>query len=303
MPNLGELVEWTRHNLSGFDTSREAVSALSAAVAADDTTIPVEDVGGNGQGVVASRGIAEIGFELVRVKTVDPSTNSCLLYPFGRGYRGTVKAAHEAGEEVRFNPAFPASTVAREINGVLAEIYPTLYAVKAHETAFPASGGAISLPVDCKGVIGVYVADDVNTGQWVAENRWRWMPDSTSTTYSLRVGGQYRPGHGVRVVYAARPEAFDLGGSLTQDFTTVTGLDARLADLIQLGVACRMAPFFDMAKLPFLAAAPRNAGEAKAPGTGGNATRLLNALFKQRLDQEAMVLAKEHPIRVHRAGV
>jgi len=299
---LGRIIESARHALSGFDANRDAVSALSAELDNSATAISIDAAGGVGQGVVAARGLAEIDFEIVRVRSVDTVNSELLLYPFGRGYRGTSAVVHSTGTEIRFNPGWPASTVAEHVNGVLREIYPRVYAVKSSETTFPVDRGAIEVPDAAAGVISVWVEDQQRIGQWLREDRWTYQPDSTTIGKGLRVGGHYVPGTGVRVVYAARPVLFDLTGAVSQDFVTVTGLDERLVDLIEIGVAARMAPFIDVGKLPFLSASARTADETRGPGQSLSATRLLYSLFQQRIEQEQAVLAKEHPIKLHRAG-
>lgn len=294
MTTLGALIEATRHSLAGFDQAAEAVAAVAYELTPTAKVVRVDDVSD------ASIGIAEVDFELLRVKGVDRTSSDLILFPFGRGYRGTTATTHAVDAEVRFNPAWPASTVAREINGVLAEIYPDVYAVKAHETTLPVRGG-VDVPADAAGVISVWVNNDADG--WLREDRWDWQPDSAADGRALRVGGHYSSGVAVRVVYAARPVAFDLSGALTQDFATVTGLDARCSDLIQLGVAARLAPFIDVAKMPFQSAQLRAGGEGSTVGSTATTARLLYSLFKQRVAQESAVLAKEHPIRVHRTGV
>lgn len=302
MTTLGQLIEQTRHALSGFGNAHDAVTALSGALNATATTVTVEDARTVGGAPIAARGTAEVDFEIVRVKTVDPTNGTVTLFPFGRGYNGTTAAAHAAGAEVRFNPSWPASTVAQHINGVLTEVYPSVYAVKAHETVFPSGGGAIDLPAEAVGVLAVYVEDQQRPDQWVREDRWAFNKTSTTIGKGLRVGGHHNPGSALRVVFKAQPAPFDLAGATTQDFEATTGLSARCADLIQIGVAARMAPFIDVSKLPHLGVAPRDS-EGKAPGVGATQSRLLYSLFQQRIDQEAAVLAQEHPIRLHRTGV
>lgn len=300
---LGDLIEGTRHALSGYDQSLDAVAALADDMDETQLDVQIEDARAVGAGPVAARGLAEVDFEILRVKSTSPQDGLLTLHPFGRGYRGSRKAAHSAGAEIRFNPAFPAFTVAQHINGVLGEIYPLVYGVKTHETTVPLSHGAIDLPTTATGVVSVWLEDLAHEDQWFREDRWDFKRDATSIGRPLRIGGRPPSGHGVRVVYASRPGLFDLSGALTQDFATVTGLDERCADLIQIGVAARLAPFIDMAKLPFLSSAARESGDGKAPGVGASQTRLLRALFQQRVEQEAGVLAKEHPIRLHRVGV
>ena len=300
--SLGTLIETTRHALSGFDANRESVTALASPLSASATTVSIEEATAtSGAGV----GVAEIDFELVRVKAVNPTDSTLTLYGFGRGYRGTTAAAHLAGVEVRFNPSWPAFSVAREINGVLQEVYPMIYAVAEHSTTIPSDYGAVDLPVAAVGVISVWIEDDSRADQWLREDRWSYNPDSTETATGkgLRIFGSHIAGTNVRIKYATRPTPFNLAGATTQDFATVTGLDERIADLIQLGVAMRMAPFIDVAKLPHLSAEAREMGEAKRELTGANAARLLRGLFQLRLDQEAAVLRREHPIRAHYTGV
>jgi hypothetical protein len=302
MTTLGQLIAHTRHALSGFGNAQDAVSALSAPLDATSTTVSVDDARAVGGSPIAARGTAEVDFEVLRVKSIDPVDGTITLFPFGRGYNGTTAVAHATGTEIRFNPAWPASTVAQHINGVLTEIYPSVYAVKAHETVFPSDRGAIDLPGDAVSVLAVYVEDEQRADQWVREDRWDFKKDSSTIGKGLRVGGHRRPGLALRVMYKARPVRFDLSGALTQDFAAVTGLTERCADLIQIGVAARMAPFIDVSKLPHLGVAPRDS-EGSAPGVGATQARLLYSLFQQRIDQEAAVLAQEHPIRLHRTGV
>lgn len=299
MSTLGQIIEFVRHSLSGFDASKEAVVALGAGVTASALVLPVDDTSA-AAGV--ARGIVEIDMEKIRVARVDTDQGALVATPTGRGYRGTVAASHSAGAEVRINPAWAASTVAQEINGVLTEVYPRLYAVKTHTTEFPALGGAIDVPSEATGIVAVYVEDDLNDDEWVREDRWAYQPDSTSTGKGLRIGGHYRAGDRIRVVYAARPGLFDLNGQLTQDFETVTSLDDRVADLIRLGVATRMAPFIDVARLPFVAAEARADGEGRPGGGGASAGRLLYSMFQDRLEREVEVLHREHPIRTHFTG-
>lgn len=298
MSTLGQIVEFVRHSLSGFDANKDAVVALSASVSASDLSLPIDDTAA-ASGV--GRGIVEIDMEKIRVARVDTEQGALVVTPTGRGYRGTVAASHAAGAEVRINPAWAASTVAQEVNGVLREIYPRLYAVKEHETVFPSDLGAIDLPDEATGIIAVYIGDSLNADQWIREDRWVYQPDSTKIGRGLRVGGARSIGDRIRVVYAVQPGVFDLNGPLSQDFETVTGLPERVSDLIRLGVATRMAPFIDVARLPFVSAEAR-ADESRSPQGGAAAGRLLYSMFQDRLEREVQVLHREHPIRLHFTG-
>lgn len=289
MPTLGNIVHAVRHRLTGAGTTSDNVSELVEPVDASGLVFKVDDAK-NG----ARQGVYEIGLEKVRVKKVDTGTATLTAYSFGRGYDGTTPAAHPAGSEVVHAPAFPASTVAAECNGLLHELYPSVYAVKQHEATYTVP---FTLPTDAVGVIRVYRQGPGGQG-WVVSDRWGF---DVNAGHGLRVK-HLTLGETVRVVYAARPAVFDLSDPnvLTQDFETVTGLDARLSDLMSLGVAYRLSPFFDMARLPATGSAPRADAQSKPPGQGGTVSRLLLAEFTARLQQEQQVLANENPIRIHR---
>lgn len=293
---FGELIERVRHQLSGLDAEKETVAAL-----ADDIVDPgqvevsLSDVSGFAPG-----GLLEVGLELMRVRAVDRSASKVILFPFGRGYKGTRRAEHLGGSEVRFNPTFPASAVAREVNGVLSEVYPQLYGVRSAEAVFPQDAGRVPVPADATGVISVWAEDRSRPGEWLRADRWGFNKDSTTTGRGLLVNG-VSPGTQVRVVYATRPGLFSLDGdqqdALVQDFSDVTGLDERCADLVALGVAKRLAGFSDFSRLGVVAAGPND--PSRQQGVGASAVRTLASLFAARLEVESSVLAKEHPIRVH----
>lgn len=299
MSSLGQIVEFVRHSLAGFDASKDQVVELSSSVNETALTLPIDDVSTAGG---AARGIAEVDLEVVRVKSIDRENEALVISTEGRGYRGTTAVAHGAGAEVRLNPPWPVSTVAREINGVIQEFYPRLHPVLVHETEFPGDVGAIDLPAIATGIIAVYVEDTIRPDQWVREDRWSLQPDSSEIGKALRLGGWHTIGDRIRVVYATRPGLFDLDGSLNQDFTDATGLDPRHEDLLRLGVAVRMAPFIDVARLPYLSAEAKADAQGRPPGSGAAASRLLYSMFQARLDDEARILDREHPIRVHFTG-
>lgn len=295
MSTLGELIDRIRHYLSGFDSAKDGIAALSSSINTTDLTLALDGAEQSG-----GRGVAEIDLELLAIRSVDASTGSAVAWPFGRGYRSTTAASHASGAEVRFNPSWPASTIARAINEVIYEVYPLVYSVVIEESEFPSDFGAIELTGDPVGVISVFVADDTITDGWIRDDRWDFNKNRSDSGKTLHVGGRYEPGRVVRVVYAQRPATFDLSGSLSQSFTTVTGLEARHEDLLLLGVAYRLAPFVDLARLPQMAAEARADVEQRGSLSGASHARLLYSMYQTRLEQESLVLAKENPIRLHK---
>lgn len=296
MATLAQIVERIRHRLSGNVTPTSAV--LVSTISETDLTLQVDDAMG------FSRGVIEVGFELMRVNAVDSTTKTLKVAPYGRGYKATVADSHTEGSEVTASPLWPNALLAEEVNGVLTELYPEIYAVRTVETTFPNDARLpVTMPVGAIGVISVWVGDTTTPGAWLQEDRWSFNPDASSTNLTLRVGGHWTPGNPIRVVYAARPGLFDTStvAALSQSFETVTGLPERCADLLALGVASRLTPFLEVSRLPVAGAEARADAETRPSGSAATTARLLYSEFRARVEQEKAVLAKEHPIRVHRA--
>lgn len=291
MSTLRTLIENTRHALSGYDATRDSVGALTLPLDSSSLTFATD-------GTDLSVGLAEIDLELVRVKAVDAGTGSLTLYGFGRGYRGTVAAAHAAGAEVTFNPTWPRVTVARVINEVIQSLYPRIYVV-AEATVQADQFGRLVVPVDAIGVLSLFSQSPIDD-QWTRPNRWEFDPHAGAGDHrTLRVS-DYSQGT-YRLVYAKRPKTFDLSNGVDQDFESVTGLDDSLEGLLALGVAARLAPFIDVARLPGLAAEARLEGNSHSDAAA--TTRLLSALFQQAVAEEAAVLNRDHPIKAHRTVI
>ena len=296
MTTLARLVERVKARLGGPTTTASAL--LETSLAPTGLTVQLDTVDG------FSRGVAEVGFELVRVGGIDQAARTLTIPAYGRGYQGTLASAHDAGTEVLFNPTWRSSVVAEEINGVLLQVYPNIYGVQVHETTFPADRRRpVDVPVEATGIVSVFTGDPSLPGVWHREDRWGFNPDSADgDTEHLWVGGQWRPGWPVRVIYSTAPRTFDLStsDSLGAEFTETTGLSARFEDLLSLGVAARLAPFLEVNRLPQAGAEARADGQAKPPGHATTTARYLSQQFEARLAQEQRALHREHPIRVHR---
>jgi hypothetical protein len=293
MPTFRELIGRTVTSLSGYGSVTPTAVALTAAITDTDLVLPVASTAG------FTAGLVEIDLESILIREVDDQNNALLVAPYGRGYGGTgVGVAHASGAQVTLNPTWPRGTVANLINELIQELYPSLYGVRV-ATVDELPTGRYALPDEARGVISVWQTDYSVTDGFSRVNQWSFdrnsMPDSP---------GLLCPAQGpLRVVYSVRPEPFaltdGLAADLDQDFATVTGLEPRLTGLITLGVAAKMAPYFDVARLPFASAEARAEGQANPQGAGAQTTRTLLALYQQRLDSEVAMLRKENPIRIH----
>lgn len=288
MPSLRSVIESARHSLSGYGAYRDTVASLQDEISPGDLIIRVD----SGQGLTA--GLVEIGTEMMLVRQVDPQNSALLLPAFGRGYNDTVAVAHHIGDEVTLNPTWPRSTLARLTNELIEETYPQVYGVASTILAATASG-RYTLPSDAVGVISVW-SEDAHSHTWDRIEQWSFDRNSDPLNPGLRIAVGPTS---VRVVYSVRPRPFDLELGLDQDFATTTGLEQRHVGLIALGIAAKMAPFFDVARLPSASAEARADASVKPYNGGVGTARTLLALYQQRLAAESAILRAENPIRLH----
>lgn len=292
MPALGEIISITRHRLLGVGSYGDRSTELVQDLDEGSPQILVEEIPGGKTG-----GLIEIGLEKIRIKRADSATNTLTAYAFGRGYDESLQTGHAIGSEVTFAPMVPAMTIAREVNSVLNSMYPMLYAVRTVDAVYTqAAESPFTLPAEAVDVVAVFRAEVSGSG-WNRVDEWRFEPDSGQGFVAAIPQGQT-----VRVVYATRIGTFDLRDPnvADSDFATVTGLEDRVSNLLAMGVAARLAPYYDIGKLGSTGAEARVDGGGKSAGAGVNVADRFYQEFQANLDQEAAVLQKQHPIRIHR---
>ena len=115
MSTFAEIVEDTLAEVSSYVKNQEAITVLTQTATDSDTTLTVDDANS------LSRGIVEIGNELVYVKSVNATAGTVTILPGGRGWRGTTAAAHGLNTILRNNPTFPRDQIRRAINDTIQE--------------------------------------------------------------------------------------------------------------------------------------------------------------------------------------
>ena len=295
MPTLEEIISTTRHRLLGVGSYHDRSCELQVDLDEGSPTIVVDAIpGGKGGQII------EIGLEKIRIKRADEATNTMTAYAFGRGYDASLQSSHAVGSEVTFSPVVPAMTIAREVNSVLDSLYPLLYAVRTLDAVYSHTPETpFVLPDEAVDVVAVFRADTNGDG-WSRVDEWRFEPDSGQGFVAAIPSGR-----NVRVVYATRIGSFDLSDPnvIDADFAVVTGLESRVSNLLGMGVAARLAPYYDMGKLGSTGAEARVDGGGKSAGAGVNVADRFYQEFQSSLDQEASVLHKQHPLRLHREKI
>jgi len=278
--NFNQMIEDTLSEVSSYVRGQESITVLLQAATDADTTLTVDDTS------ALSKGLVEVGDELVYLKSVNSQAGTATVLPGGRGFRGTTAAAHGVNTLVRNNPLFPRDQIKRAINETIKGI--DLRALASHEFTFDGSVYAYALPSDFQDVTGVTFDAPDSTEIWPLIKRYRidrnFRVSGDSSMRSAIVLNEYpTPGRTVRVQYAKYPTALS---AATDEFSTVSGLPASSEDVIRLGAMWRLISTVDPGKV--IARTPA-ADLVDAPVPSGESTsvsRYLYQLFTVRLNEE-----------------
>lgn len=292
MTTYSQLVDQTLVMLTGYTQRQDQATYLTANLSASALTFTVA------QGAVLSRGMVEIGDELIWIDTFDSTTNTAYVAPYGRGYRGTTAATHDSGDRVTIAPTFPRSNVKQFINDAIAGVYPDLFAIKNTQFPFVAVRTTYMMPsdlIDAQQVTWQTIGPSL---EWLPVRHYRvdnmaaqsaWPTGKTLSVYDAIV-----PGRPINVTYTCKPSTLQYD---SDDFCE-TGLPESAKEVIIFGAAWRAVSFLDLGRIP-AQAAEADAIQANDPiGSGQSASRLLFQMYNQRLQIEQRKQQEVFPVRV-----
>lgn len=289
MPLASDLIDQVVAELHGYGQSADRITALTADIALDDTSLTVDAVTGSKLGV--EPGILEIDGEQLYAATVDSQSNTVTLASgFGRGFSGTTPAAHTAGSIVRSGPMYPRSRVLEVMNDVINSLFPDLFAVWKVTTAVTFPINSYTLPSIPSWII---------TAQW-QDVQGNWQPvdsyEKDSYDYKFRLGSQIQIGRPLRIIYAGTPVLF---ADETSDYST-TGLPPSAADLLKIGTVARMVPAIDISRPQLSTVEQSDRGRVVPPNAGLNAGKYLQDQFNTRLENEKRSQKNLYPPRLRK---
>lgn len=294
MTTFAELTDDTLTYLHGFTTMQEQATYLSADVASSDLTLPLGDA------TAVSRGLVEIGNELVMIDSVDTSASTATAPPYGRGYRSSTAEAHLSGTRVASAPLFPRALVRKALNDAVQAIFPDVSAVGTTTFTFNPAISTYALPAGAQSIIGVAWQTIGPSLEWLPIRRYRidsmaptaaWPTGSSISLYDAIV-----PGRTVQVVYFKQPTPLALDADV---FTTVTGLPASCEDVIRLGAAYRMIPFLDAPHLSGLTAEADFSANQRQYNSATSVGKYLLQMYQMRLADETAKQQALYPARSH----
>jgi hypothetical protein len=190
--------------------------------------------------------------------------------------------------------------VKQAINESITAVFPDLWAVGSTTIAYTAAKTTYPLPAGVKEILSVTWSTTGPTKEWLPVRRWRLDRNANTTSFangtSLSVYDAILPGRTLQVVYTTVPTQMTNGSDV---FSTVTGLPDSTQDVIRLGAAYRMVPFFDAAHLSGMSAEADVAAQQLRGNQSTQLGRYFTQMYQMRLAEEAQSLQRIYPTRSH----
>ena len=294
MSTFADVIDETTSMLRGYVRDQELSTHLTADINSTATTMTVNDA------TVLSRGRAEIGSEIIWIDSIDRSTDTATIAPYGRGMDGSTATSHSTNDRVIYQPLFPRYNVAQRINDTLRSVNGTLYGIGSTTLTANAAYTAYALPADVEHVNEVVWQAVGPTREWVNVRRWKLNLNANTSTWptgkTIDIFDDITPGRTINISYQK-----DVGtlSSEADVFTTATGLQERARDCIVLGAAYRLLATVDMGLIATRAIEANTMDSKITPGAGQQASRFMFQLFQQRLAEEREWLLSQYPARTH----
>ena len=293
MPNFSDLVDETLIALSGYTQRQDQATYLTQAMTDSQTTLVVADAS------TLSRGLIEVGDELMWVDSFDRATSTATLAPYGRGFRSTQKSPHCIGDRVTISPSFPKDIIRKQINNSVSGVFPDIFGVYYTTFNFISSQNTYELPQEADEILQVTWQTTGPTREWLPVRQYAINKNAYVGTFntgkSISVYDGIVPGRTVHVVYSRQPQELYLP---SDDFEDVTYLPAYAKEPVVLGAAYRVAGYLDVSRLPGQTAEVDAIDQASPIGSGGTVTRALFQLYQQRLAVASKRQQEDFPIRV-----
>lgn len=291
--SFDQLVSRVKQQLLGYTRDQASISYLTAPMAPTDTTFTIDpDTVTN-----ISRGLVEIGDELIMVKKFDRSSGVVTVMGGvnGRGVEGTTAASHSVNDFVTDDPMYPTRRIKEAINDTINGTYPDLWVFGEFEFPKIAARYEYPLPADVEDVYKVFVNTIGPSAVWFPLSSWRFNPQTSTTAgqvkptptptgKTLQIMRDFiTPGRNIRVTYSKKPNILVSG---SDDFETVTGYPDRYLDLIVYGACWRLLPAYEAARLQQSQIEATERAPLVPTGAGSQAAQYYLSLYQRRLQEE-----------------
>jgi len=301
---LGDLIEDVEGLLHGHTGQDEQLTYLKYNITSTDLSIEVNSVEG------VRRGIVEIDDELLWVDSVNTSSNTLNIAPFGRGYRGTTAAAHLADVvPVSVNPLLPRSRVRRAINETIEAVGGDLFGVASGTLSYDSGTVTYELSAatfpDLLDVLAVSYDSETSIDSWITVRRWKFTDKANATAFpsgkSIDLYDPIRSGSDVSVTYTRNTVPFADNAATTALFST-TNLPSSCKDVIIYGAAARLAWAIEGGRTNQTGVSSTILSDSYGTnwrGAANNFGKQLYAFFEKRLQEERDSLLRTTQPTIH----
>lgn len=288
-----QVVQRVKQQLLGYTRDQASISYLVSPMTATDTTFSVDPETVNN----LSRGLVEIGDEMILVKKYDRSTGTVTVFGgvSGRGAEGTTAATHSTNDFVTSDPRYPKARIKEAVNDAISGVYPDLWVFGEHEFPFVAARYEYPIPAEAEDVHKVVFNTIGPSGYWQPLPSWRFnamasttagqvKPTPTPTGKTLQIIRDTPvPGRNVRVTYTKKPSPLV---NNSDAFEATTGLPERVVDLITYGACWRLLPGFEAGRLQQSSIESTERAPLVPTGAATNASKYYLGLYQARLNEE-----------------
>lgn len=285
---LGDLKGRISQLLQGYTRNQEQIAWLSAPMTASDTTFTVDMTVANR----VSRGLVEIGSELLLVNTFNTSTGVVQIAAGtnGRGRENTTAVSHSINDIVTMDPDYPNQRITEAINDTIQATYPDLYVMSSFEFPKLAARYEYDMPAESEDVFRVTVDTIGPSRVWFPSQAWRYNPqastqpiDGSATGKSLQIMDQIVPGRTIRVMYSKKP------GQLVNDsdpYEVTVGYPERTIDMIQYGAVARLLSGVESARLQQKSVESTERAALVPTQAASNASQYFWNMYQRRMNEE-----------------
>lgn len=300
---FNDLIARVKQNLLGYTKDQASISFLAQPMTATDVTFQVDPETVTN----LSRGITEIGDELLLIKKYDRPSGTVTVFgtaASGRGVEATTAASHIAGELVTADPRYPRQRIKEAINDTIEGLYPDLWIFGQYEFPYIAARYEYPIPADVEDIYRVTNNTIGPSGMWPPQVSYRFnpqasttpgqvLPTPTPTGKTIQLLNGVVPGRNVRVMYTKKPNPLV---NLTDDFATTTGFEDRIVDLVTYGACWRMLPSYDAGRLQQQSIESTERAPLVPAGSAANVSQYFLGLYQRRLNEERDRLHRLYPM-------
>jgi len=291
---FSNIVDRVKQQLLGYTKDQASISYLVEPMTATSTQFHADEETINN----LSRGLVEIGDELILVKKYDRTSGIATVFGgnsgTGRGADGTVAVAHGIDEFIINDPRFPRQRIKEAINDTIDALYPDLWVFGEYEFPYLSARYEYPIPADADDVYKVVVNTIGPSGVWFPAQSWRFnpmasttagqvKPSPTPTGKSIQIYDRIVPGRNVRVSYTKSPNTLV---NNDDDFEPTTGFPERYIDMIVYGACWRLLPAYEAARLQQASIEATERAPLVPTSAASQASQFFLALYQKRLTEE-----------------